>query len=91
MLGIFFVKLINIHGSRGDTSLKKECNCIPLIQTYKQSLSPHLKSQISNLKSQMVDCHAFKVHIQGGRDTPQDTELFVDILFKYRYSLWVLG
>jgi len=23
MLGILFVKLINIHGSRGDTSLKK--------------------------------------------------------------------
>jgi len=46
MLGILFVKLINIHGIRGDTSLKKECNCRPLIHTHKQSLSPYLKSQM---------------------------------------------
>jgi len=50
MLGILFVKIINIHGSRGDTRLKKECNCRPVLQTHKQSLSPNLKSQISNLK-----------------------------------------
>jgi len=50
LLQILFVKLINIHGRRGDTSLKKECNCRPVLQTHKQSLSPNLKSQISNLK-----------------------------------------
>jgi len=50
MLGILFVKLINIHGSRGDTCLKKECNCSPVLQIHKHSLSPNLKSQISNLK-----------------------------------------
>ena len=49
MLEILWVKLINIHGSRGDTRLKKECNFRPVLQTHKQSLSPNLKSQISNL------------------------------------------
>ena len=43
MLGILFVKLINIHGIRDDTSLKKECNCKPVLQTHKQSLSLNLK------------------------------------------------
>jgi hypothetical protein len=49
MLVFLFVKLINLHGSRGDTR-KKKSNCSPVLQTHKQSLSPHLKSQISNLK-----------------------------------------
>ena len=31
----------------------------------------------------VVSCHAFKLHIQGGRDAhPTRLKLFVDILFK---------
>ncbi|MEG3950598.1 MULTISPECIES: hypothetical protein [unclassified Microcoleus] len=29
-----------------------------------------------------LSCHAFKLHIEGGRDTPQDGELFFDLQFK---------
>ena len=42
-----------------------------------------LRARILNLPL-MVSCHAFKLHIQGGRDAhPTRLRLFVDILFKY--------
>jgi len=55
MLVFLFVKLINLHGSRGDTRKKKAT-----VAPYSQPINNH-SAPISNLKSQISNGMSFRL------------------------------